>query len=54
MNRRAELDELYESVQERSDRFDELMLELEGLNALSADLQRGLNIGGEATLKEAG
>jgi hypothetical protein len=54
IRRKDALDTLYASVQQRSDHFDELMVELEGLNELSADLQRGLNIGGEATVKDAG
>lgn len=54
IRRKAELDSLYASIQERSDRFDAMMIELEGLNAVSADLQRGLNIGGEASVEDAG
>ncbi|HEU4806782.1 MAG TPA: hypothetical protein VFT01_00850 [Homoserinimonas sp.] len=54
MRRKAELDDLYASIQERSDRFDAMMIELEGLNAVSADLQRGLNIGGKASVEDAG
>ena len=53
IRRKDKLDALYASIQERSDRFDTMMLELEGLNAVSADLQRGLNIGGEASVKDA-
>ncbi len=54
MRRKADLDSLYASVQERSNQFDAMMIELEGLNEVSADLQRGLNIGGEASVEEAG
>lgn len=54
MRRKADLDSLYASIQERSDQFDAMMIELEGLNEVSADLQRGLNIGGEASVEEAG
>jgi len=54
IRRKSELDALYDSIQERSDQFDAMMLDLEGLNAMSADLQRGLNIGGEAAVEDAG
>jgi hypothetical protein len=52
--RRAELDALYASITERSASFEELRVELEGLNQVSADLQRGLNIGGEVGGEDAG
>ena len=52
--RRAELDSLYASIAERSARFEAMMAELEGLNQVSADLQRGLNIGGEVGGEVAG
>jgi hypothetical protein len=48
------LESLYESVQERSVRFDAMMAELQGLNSLRADLQSGLNIGGEVAVEGAG
>ena len=48
------LESLYASVQERSGRFDAMMAELEDLNGLRADLQRGLNIGGEVAVEDAG
>lgn len=54
MRRKSELDSLYASIQERSDRFDEMLLQLEDLNTVSADLQRGLNIGGKAEVEDAG
>jgi hypothetical protein len=54
ISRKAELDALYASIQQRSDQFDSMMVDLEGLNAMSADLQRGLNIGGEADVEDAG
>src|SRR5690554_6670620 len=54
ISRKSELDALYDSIQERSDQFDAMMLDLEGLNAMSADLQRGLNIGGEAAVEDVG
>ena len=54
LSRKAQLDALYASIQQRSDQFDAMMLDLEGLNAVSADLQRGLNIGGKAPVEDAG
>jgi len=54
MRHKADLDSLYASIQERSNQFDAMMVELEGLNEVSADLQRGLNIGGEASVEDAG
>ncbi len=51
--RQAELDELFASITARSDQFDTMMVELEDLNEMRADLQRGLNIGGEATSESA-
>lgn len=47
MRRQSELDTLYDTISTRSDQFDTMKVELEGLNAVSADLQRGLNIGGK-------
>jgi hypothetical protein len=54
LQRQSNLDNLYASVQERSAVFDDMMVELEGLNSLRADLQRGLNIGGEVAVEDAG
>ncbi|TQL48493.1 hypothetical protein FB562_1587 [Homoserinimonas aerilata] len=48
MERRDELDALYASVLERQDQYDALASQLGQLNATSAELQRGLNIGGAA------
>jgi hypothetical protein len=54
LSRQASLDSLYESVQHRSADFDAMMDELEGLNKMRADLQRGLNIGGAVAVQDAG
>lgn len=54
LDRKTQLDALYASIQERSDRFDAMRRDLENLNAVSADLQRGLNIGGKAPVEDAG
>lgn len=45
--RQAELDTLYATISDRSDQFDAMLVELESLNAETAELQRGLNVGGE-------
>ena len=52
--RQSELDSLFASIQTRSDQFEAMMDQLEGLNAMRAELQRGLNIGGEVSSQDAG
>lgn len=47
LERGAALDALYSSIMERVERHDALAAELETVNETSAQLQRGLNIGGE-------
>jgi hypothetical protein len=47
VERGEEFDDLYASITKRVDDYKMLVAELESLNAVSAELQRGLNIGGE-------
>lgn len=47
MARRTTLDALYVSITARSAQYETLRLELETVNATSAELQQGLNIGAE-------
>lgn len=54
LTRQSDLDALYDSVKTRSTEFDTMKTELESLNALNADLQRGLNIGGKVDVEGAG
>lgn len=55
LNRRqANLDALFATITERSNQFETKRSELQTLNAVSAELQRGLNIGGEAEAQPQG
>jgi hypothetical protein len=47
IDRGAELDELYASIQQRSAEYTTMTEQLTQINATSTELQRGLNIGGE-------
>jgi hypothetical protein len=51
--RASELDALYASITERVEQYDALAVELKTVNETSAQLQLGLNIGGEATTEVA-
>ena len=42
--RESKLVKLFASIQKRSDRYDELLLDLEALNSQTAELNKGLNI----------
>lgn len=46
VQRRVELDDLFASITAREAQYNEMVTELTSLNALSEELQRGLNIGG--------
>jgi len=45
--RQDSLDALYASITSRSDQYDALVVELDGVNSTAAELQSGLNIGSE-------
>lgn len=51
LERGVELDAMFDSITQRAAEYERLSAELQSINATSAELQRGLNIGGEVQQK---